>query len=84
MNACFQTRPRGESGDDVASAMSFARLSSETGGGADGVAVSVDTGAGGDIAADGDRAADDVVAGGCVFEGFFLLEAGMVTFGGRR
>ena len=49
-NACFQTRPNGESGDDVARAMSFAMLSSVEGGGGDDAAAvfNVDTGAGGD------------------------------------
>ena len=40
-------RPNGESGDNVARPMSFARLSSDTGGSADD-AVDADAGAGGD------------------------------------
>ena len=50
-NACFQTRPNGESGNDVARAMSFAMLSSVAGGGGDDAAAvfNVDTGAGGDM-----------------------------------
>ena len=42
-------RPNGESGDDMARAMSFARLSSDTGGSADD-AIDADAGAGGDTA----------------------------------
>jgi len=46
-------RPNGESGDNVARAMSFARLSSDTGGGADdAVAVAADAGAGSNTAGD--------------------------------
>ena len=63
-------RPNGESGDDVARAMSFARLSSDTGGGADD-AVDADAGAGGEI------------VGGAWLTGFFfdvVFFSSMVTY----
>ena len=72
--ACFQTRPNGESSDDVVRMMSFARLSSDTGGcGNDAAAVfDANTGTGSDT------------AGGAWFTGFFfdvVFFSGMVTCG---
>ena len=71
-NACFQTRPNGESGDDVARAM----LSSVAGGGGDDAAAifDADTGAGGDT------------AGGAWLTGFFnvVFFSGIVMYGEWR
>ena len=63
-------RPNGESGDDMARAMSFVRLSSDTGGGADD-AVDADAGTGSDT------------ADGAWLTGFFfdmVFFSGMVTY----
>jgi len=66
-------RPNGEFGDNVARAMSFTMLSSDTSSGDDSAAVVVDASAGGDTAGGG-------CVMGCFFDaGFF---SGMVTYGG--
>jgi len=72
-NACFQMRPNGEFGDDVARAMSFAMLSSDTGSGDDSAAVVVDV-----------SASSDTAGGGCVMGCFFNAGffSGMVMYGG--
>ena len=75
--ACFQTRPNGESGNDVVRAMSFTRLISDTGGGGNDAAAvfDVDTGAGGNT------------VGGAWLTGFFfdtVFFSGMVMCGRWR
>ena len=76
-NACFEMRPNGESGDDVARAMSFAMLSSVAGGGGNDAAAvfDADTGAGGNA------------AGGAWLTGFFfnvVFFSSIVTYGKWR
>jgi len=73
-NACFQTRPNGESGNNMARAMSFVMLPSVTGGSDDNAAVVIDV--------DADTGSD--TAGGAWLTGFFfnvVFFSGMVTYG---